>query len=225
MPCVEIVENEVEAVRGGEVVWVDGTIDSTSRQLGTLPNNQPAASGWSAPHQRRNISLAQAVLKSLGILNFQLPPPLPGRLQIGKFASRSILVDGCHNSEGVAALTVALGRDKNSTITWVIALSSGKSKLIKEFPILAEDRIILTEFAEVDFMPWVKAEDAELLMKELVDLRADFLNQPLVEKDPVKAVQIAAGSNDLIVLCGSLYLVRNFLNSVGFDDEKKFPQM
>ena len=104
-------------------------------------------------------------------------------------------------------------------IVWVCGFSSGKAALINSLPIRKDEHVIIVEFPKVEFMPWIRAENLEIVLNCFKSRQPDSLNQPECYKDLSlglsRAVELS--KNSLIVVCGSLYLVRDFLNRFGFD--------
>jgi dihydrofolate synthase/folylpolyglutamate synthase len=168
---------------------------------------RPGLSGY---HQGRNAAVAVAAaeivsdawrpLEPAGIVAGIERAHWPGRLEL---VSRrpDVLLDGCHNEEGAAALARYLGDFVPGRPVLVFAASADKpfqKMAALLFPSAA--RIILTRF------PSARALDPARMREALRSVKAEMS----VEPDPRQAVQEAvrlAGREGTVVVAGSLFLV------------------
>ncbi|KAI5283520.1 folylpolyglutamate synthase [Ascosphaera aggregata] len=165
----------------------------------------------------------------------------PGRQQLINLRplldrATPILLDGAHNPQSAEVLSRYVetrirrgwsggnGDDSNGSkpLTWVLAMSEGKSveeilgTIIKAG---SGDFIATVEFGEVDGMPWVKAHDSKVLIKELEKI--DGLGEKKSFGRDVKgALKWAENKSNAIggreeegsiAIAGSLYLVGEIL--------------
>ena len=123
-----------------------------------------------------------------------------GRLEVLNHKP-TILVDGAHNLQGMIQLKKALGVFKYEKL--ILCMGVLKDK---DYPHMVEEIAGLADMVvaiEVDNPRKLEAED---LGKEV----SKYNENVFIEKDVEKAVELAikkAGEKDLIVFCGSLYLI------------------
>lgn len=125
-----------------------------------------------------------------------------------------LLLDGAHN--GIAAIELGkFLRAKYGEIplTFIIAVTSGKKlePLLK--PILrGVDKVVVTEFGEVDDMPWIHptpSDELALFIKEKFTRNIEI--QPVLREVIPSLASNPEGISNPIVVCGSLYLCGELL--------------
>ncbi|WP_276955039.1 bifunctional folylpolyglutamate synthase/dihydrofolate synthase [Allomeiothermus silvanus] len=151
------------------------------------------------PHQARNLALAAAAARGLGLGWEAIRVGLervrhPGRLErLGE----NILLDGAHNPEGAWALRQALkAHFPDKPLVLVLALSKDK-----DAPAIAQ--------ALGDLGPVILTRYTSPRSRPPAELRAHFPGAQIVET-PLPALQKALSmipQNGLVVVAGSLYLV------------------
>lgn len=142
----------------------------------------------------------------------------PGRLQMCHYKSREVLLDGAHNPQAARLLgeyiDVSMRNEpSNNHITFILGFSEGKnvSEIVQEF-VRSGDTVITTGFSAVEGMPWVKSETHENILKGLQGLE----NVDIVDAGGIQvALEKAAGRDTPIVVCGSLYLVADYVRLEG----------
>ncbi|MEM8780874.1 MAG: folylpolyglutamate synthase/dihydrofolate synthase family protein [Cyanobacteria bacterium P01_G01_bin.49] len=169
--------------------------------------------------QLSNSALAIATIKILqqkgwniglsAIQNGMAKTRWSGRLQWIKWQSHSILIDGTHNQAAAEML-----RDYVNTwgksITWIIGILATKEHdKILEILLTAGDKLYLVPVSNYDSAnPETLAEMAISICPNLVEVKT-FPDVFLGLKEAIKNPE-----DRLIVLCGSLYLVGNFLRNL-----------
>ncbi len=169
-------------------------------------------------HQGNNVSLVLATLEILkerygidiperalrtGLKNTRWP----GRLEVIQ-KSPIVLLDGAHNPGGAAKLANAIGLFEYDKLYLVFGCSEEKDikNVIKEFIKLA-DKIIITKSDNR------RAAKPEMINKAVESLYTDDINKkPEIEislpvSKAVKSALYLASNNDLVCICGSLFVV------------------
>ena len=184
------------------------------------------------PHQQRNICLAyEAVIACLSRFSPHIDPlnllpairqvVWPGRLQVLSIASlgsrrQTVLLDGAHNPQSADVLGSYVDsqlRVDEGPVTWVIAISKGKSvqDLLSPF-VLSKDNIIAVEFGPVDGMPLIQPEAVQAIIAagkelgvsgELTACTSGLLDSLVLASELAK--------EGPMVIAGSLYLVSDIL--------------
>jgi folylpolyglutamate synthase len=126
-----------------------------------------------------------------------------------------ILADGAHNADSAKTLRAyidSLGISPNIKLHFVISLSAspGKSPESVLRPLLRqEDKVTLVDFTTpVEGMPWVKPasqDEVRDVVRNVVSGEVGLVEQPGVEG--LKSILGNVGEDELVVVCGSLYLV------------------
>jgi folylpolyglutamate synthase len=126
-----------------------------------------------------------------------------------------ILVDGAHNADSAKTLRAyidSLGISPDIKLHFVISLSAspGKSPESVLRPLLRqEDKVTLVDFTTpVEGMPWVKPasqDEVRDVVRNVVSGEVGLVEQPGVEG--LKSILGNVGEDELVVVCGSLYLV------------------
>lgn len=154
----------------------------------------------------RNMAVASLALAEV----YDLPASLvssamqaavwPGRLQ---WLGPELLLDGAHNVAGARQLreyldTVAPRRP----VRFVVAFSKPCAPILAEL-VRAHDSVVATAFHAVEGMPWIQSVSPTEIVAAARALAADVQSAPsLAELPPFEG---------LTVVCGSLYLVGEFL--------------
>lgn len=129
-----------------------------------------------------------------------------------------VLLDGAHNEHAIVLLrrhVLGSGSRRDCPpVTWVHAVSANRDleDIMRSKEIRSCDRYILTEFGQVDGMPWVKPHQTSTLRNHLLRTIAD--DKVHVAANPQDALQVASRitpDDELIVIAGSLYLVGDVL--------------
>lgn len=142
----------------------------------------------------------------------------PGRLELCHYKGKEVLLDGAHNSQAAKLLGEYIddnmrGASQNH-VTFILGFSKGKNvgDIVQQF-IRPGDRVITTGFSAVEGMPWVKSETHENIQKGLQDISADV---DVVDAGGIQvALEKAIGRDTSIVVCGSLYLVADYVRLEG----------
>ena len=123
----------------------------------------------------------------------------PGRLESFRAGGRTVLLDGCHNAEGAAALARFLD---DAGIRGDLVFGAMADKQIEEI-----GRLLLPRVARVRFTaPAVeRACPPEELASRLSDLAPESSTAPSVES--ALAAELASARTEPIIVAGSLYLV------------------
>ncbi|MEM6752320.1 MAG: folylpolyglutamate synthase/dihydrofolate synthase family protein [Cyanobacteria bacterium P01_C01_bin.38] len=135
----------------------------------------------------------------------------PGRMQWSSWGGRKLLLDGAHNPAAAAALrnyvdTLVAVKDPQLTVTWVMGMLSTKEhdKVFQSL-LRANDRLHLVPVPEHS-----SADERELA--QLAKNICPELSICETHSDLSTALSTAFSSdNNLVVLCGSLYLIGHFL--------------
>ncbi|MCY7323403.1 MAG: bifunctional folylpolyglutamate synthase/dihydrofolate synthase [Phormidesmis sp. CAN_BIN36] len=129
-----------------------------------------------------------------------------GRLQWFVYHDRQILIDGAHNPASAAVLRQFVDTLKKSSIRWVMGMLSTKdhADVFKEL-LRSGDRLDLVPVpGHSSANPQELATLAKQICPDLADCR--------IHEDVFSALELALqkSDQDLIVLCGSLYLIGDF---------------
>jgi folylpolyglutamate synthase/dihydrofolate synthase len=126
-----------------------------------------------------------------------------------------ILVDGAHNADSAKTLRSYIDEldiPVGIKVHCVISLSSSPGKTPESVlrPLLGKgDKVTLIDFTTpVEGMPWVKPGskgEVRDVVSTLISGEAALVEQPGVEG--LKGILSAVGGDELVVVCGSLYLV------------------
>jgi len=174
--------------------------------------------------QLSNSAIAIATLKILRSQGWEIPEEAiasgmaktkwPGRLQWTTWHNHRLLIDGAHNPAAAIALRQYVDT-LNTPVTWVMGILSTKDHAdIFNALLRPADRLYLVpvpDHSSAD--PDALATLAQNICPELADCRT----YPNLEAGLQAATSnTAEASENLIVLCGSLYLVGYFLKQSGF---------
>ncbi|KFA63845.1 hypothetical protein S40285_04449 [Stachybotrys chlorohalonatus IBT 40285] len=163
-----------------------------------------------------------------------LDPFMPGRLErvlvrelTGGLREEPVLVDGAHNMLGVEALATHVDnhvRNGDAPVTWVMALSAGKSKpfarLIEKL-LRPQDNVAFVEFERGPSDPEpAPAELGRSISTNILSEESHVYDGNPVITDAIQwACDVAGGGP--IVVTGSLYLVRDFLKLEGVQSKRR----
>ncbi|KAK2596712.1 folylpolyglutamate synthase [Conoideocrella luteorostrata] len=163
-----------------------------------------------------------------------LKPQLPGRMEKVKVSELThgarqnpVLVDGAHNMLGVEALAKYVDgslREEDQPVTWVMGLSSSKSKpfsKIIETLIRPQDSLAFVEYTQGPNDP--PPAPAELGREVAAQVIQDESRIHDDEPSVGKGVQWAcnqAGEGPVVVT-GSLYMIREFYKTEGVEPSRK----
>jgi len=127
----------------------------------------------------------------------------PGRMQWTTWKNHQILIDGAHNPDAAKALRNYL----HTPITWIIGMLSTKdhAEILKTL-LRAGDRLYLVPVANAN-----SADPKELAI--LANHICPELKNCQTYEDLTLALTAAFEFPERVVLCGSLYLVGEFLNA------------
>ncbi|MCU0544416.1 MAG: bifunctional folylpolyglutamate synthase/dihydrofolate synthase [Oscillatoriaceae cyanobacterium Prado104] len=167
--------------------------------------------------QLMNSAIAIAILQTLQNRGWQISETAiqngiaktkwPGRLQKTTWKNRKILIDGAHNPEAAIALREYVDRLHNppSPINWVIGILATKDcdDILKAL-LKKGDLLYLVPVPEPNSK---SPEELAIIAKEVCPELA--LCQTFSEL--TTALDVAVGDKNLIVICGSLYLIGYFL--------------
>lgn len=190
VPCV------VDGSNHNEVLDV---VRTTAERIGTeltvtTPTSTPIL---------QNQSVARAVMS-----NFGLSPELcdlgikqavwPGRMQ---WVDEHTLVDGAHNVSAATELRKYVST-LNKPVRWVLAFSKPCDEIV---PLLVQstDTVCATQFGTVKYMPWVHSLAASTV--------AEVANKYSTNVHVTDNVASLPPFEGVTVVCGSLYLVGEFL--------------
>ena len=168
--------------------------------------------------QLHNSALAMAVIQELRQQGWKIDPQAitsgmaqtrwPGRLQWLTWRDRKILIDGAHNPASAEVLRQYVdGLKIENGVTWVIGMLANKDhREIFQALLKSGDRLYVVPVPDANFA------DLEMLVslaQEVCLEIAETAAFPTVE-DALEA----AKNYNLTVLCGSLYLLGDFLKSI-----------
>ncbi|EJS44225.1 fol3p [Saccharomyces arboricola H-6] len=126
-----------------------------------------------------------------------------------------ILMDGAHNGSAAIELAKYLRKEYgDQPLTFVMAVTHGKSLRPLLQPLLRPvDRIILTQFNNVEGMPWIHATKPEE-MKDFI-LTQGYTKNVAIKSDLHQVLpslaQVSGVEKQPVVVCGSLYLCGELL--------------
>ncbi len=164
-----------------------------------LPNGAFALRAASLAAEKAGLNLAPALAER--VLRRAIPP---GRFQRLRLAGRTIVVDGAHNAEGVAALTREFAERPAAVCVTSFMSDKDAAPLVRALAALSE-KLILTRSLSY------RAADPEALRRHLHPERRE---KTLVVENPVAALQRAlklAPQSGTVLVAGSLYLAGDVL--------------
>ena len=130
-----------------------------------------------------------------------------GRLQYYQWQGHEILIDGAHNSASAEALRHYIDTLNKSSIHWVMGMLSTKDHVdIFKALLRPTDSLYLVP------VPGHSSADPNQLAKLAGEL-CPTLSSCQVHEDVFSGLEAATAQSGLTVLCGSLYLIGDFLKS------------
>ncbi|EFC92210.1 FolC bifunctional protein [Dethiosulfovibrio peptidovorans DSM 11002] len=126
----------------------------------------------------------------------------PGRLEVFR-KEPPLLLDGAHNPHGMSALVASLGNLVGSRSLGVVYTSMSDKDYTTVLGILScsmSCRLYCTEIPDNE-----RCAEAEKLVLAARDMR--WAAPPIAVTDPSKALDLASKECDIVVGCGSLYLL------------------
>ncbi|GAA5802039.1 hypothetical protein HPULCUR_007499 [Helicostylum pulchrum] len=139
----------------------------------------------------------------------------PGRLEwitskdnpkiLSRYGLERILIDGAHNPPATIALRNYIDSLQRNNVIWIIASTAGKdvhdmmTKLIRP-----NDTVYAVTFTQPSGMPWIQSTEPSNIAKEASVAKTVAC---LDLEEALKTAASVCGEHDLVVLCGSLYLV------------------
>jgi len=218
-PSVPVVtaETKPEALAVIEQVARDNKSPLTHAPQPSTFNLQPSTA-LPGKHQKRNAALALATVevlqKQIPVSKEQIKTGLqnvswPGRLQLIKRDSQKILLDGAHNVAGAETLQAALKKDFASIRPVFIFGALADKKWPEICRILAPlaDKVITVPVASP------RTASADELAKEFRNL---FSKLPVQVKADLDEALTACKNEPFVVITGSLYLIGEALELLGF---------
>lgn len=214
---------------------------ATHHSSSTIPNplnplvgfqHQNAATATTMAHLLRTHPHPLKILPSLAdrITNRAIVDGLkntkwPGRLELRNYKSFHLLLDGAHNQASAQLLGDYINSIKRP-ITLIISMSSPRDP-IKFIDALGLGRLIFppqviaTSFSIPKDMHWVQPTHPEAIINSFKNLsRSKGLDQSAIRValKPQEALELAASmardKEELIVICGSLYLISDVLKII-----------
>jgi dihydrofolate synthase/folylpolyglutamate synthase len=165
-------------------------------------------------HQVENAAIAVSALKTLAKIGYNLDEKaiadslakaqLPGRLE--EIPTRpNVLLDGAHNEKAAESLAATLKEDfREVPITMVIGISVDKSaeNLLRSL-LPSADRVIFTQ-ATHSRLGGYKPEELKKIAQKIFNKSIHLASAPC---EAVRSAFMLTGPEELICICGSLYLV------------------
>jgi len=175
---------------------------------------QPALGGQI---QAQNSSVALGIVQELNGQGWKIPPKAqqqglaqaqwPGRYQTIQYQEKSLLIDGAHNPEGAKALRQYLGV---APVSWIIGIIHKKDSIaILEQLVRPGDEFLAVP---VPSGPGYSTEQLVAQARQLEPLLGHTQACSQVREALALATQRP-------VLCGSLYLIGDFLAELGYTPE------
>ncbi|OUL37750.1 bifunctional folylpolyglutamate synthase/dihydrofolate synthase [Nostoc sp. T09] len=169
--------------------------------------------------QLTNSALALAAIEILqkqkwqitqaAIINGMAKTKWPGRIQWVTWRKHKLLLDGAHNPAGAQVLRDYVNTLNTPTVTWVMGMMANKDHAdIFQALLRQEDRLFLVPVPDT----------SSAVPNELANLAIDVcpeLSFCQSSPDLASALEAAFTSTEnLVVLCGSLYLIGHFLGKI-----------
>ena len=202
-------------------VWVE----PAELLTGTQENNSLAVANYQGTEyqlpllgdvQLINSAIAIATVQVLETQGWQVSPEAikqgiaetkwPGRLQWTTWQNRKLLIDGAHNAAAAEVLGKYVRELNYPSISWVMGMLSTKEhSAIFQALIRPGDRLYLVP------VPDHSSADPEELTKLALNICTELDFCQAYSDLRIALKQAITDSENLIVLCGSLYLLGNFL--------------
>ncbi|MFQ4146925.1 folylpolyglutamate synthase/dihydrofolate synthase family protein [Chlorogloeopsis sp. ULAP02] len=176
--------------------------------------------------QLTNSALALAALEILqqrgwqisekAIVNGMAKTKWPGRMQWTSWKNHKLLLDGAHNPAAAQVLRDYVNTLNTPVVTWVMGMLSTKDHTdIFKALLQPHDQLYLVPVPDRSS---ANPEELAVLAQQI----CPELNLCVVYPDLLSGLEAAFASTDnLVVLCGSLYLIGHFLESTRAMVEKK----
>ena len=240
----EICENKCGIIHEGSIVVASGQMSESCRSIVTMNASSNNASHvhfvktdtctdiispLNGAHQRVLAGIATSVIQCLmphvarnDILAALSSTVLPGRLErrFDRSVGFPLILDGAHNPESAVALRDFVKQELESTgkknIIWILACSKGRENII---PILvhAGDVCVPIEFQsyQEQTAQWIQAIDVDTLADCVQSTGATIVRRGRFVESALRDVRSEMNFDvSLVVVAGSLYLVRNYLRYV-----------
>jgi dihydrofolate synthase/folylpolyglutamate synthase len=162
-------------------------------------------------HQVKNAALAVAAVEALSGHGYRVKEEhieaglasvrWPGRLEVVR-TSPTVILDGAHNPAAIAVLCDSLKRFyswRHLIVIFGVLKDKKYSDMVKRLCTLADEVIITLPDTERAVSP-----EALLPLVAKYCRKTEVVSKP---RDAVRKAMTAAASDDLICICGSLYLV------------------
>lgn len=205
IPCMHVVQN-ASTITNSKLCIVDSEADN------------PPLNG---EHQPRLMQIAVQVCVECGAEsqkgtyaeNIRSHTHLPGRLERRTdFPTLPLILDGAHNAESATALLQFVTKQQNvERIIWIMATSQGREEVLVSTLIRNGDTCIATAFPNDGWIKSVSTESLAARMRQIADIVSE---QPNVERAVQSLLAHPPSQDSLVVVAGSLYLVREYLRFV-----------
>ncbi|KAG5924505.1 hypothetical protein E4U42_004627 [Claviceps africana] len=164
-----------------------------------------------------------------------LKPRLPGRMELVSvsgltqgFRQKPVLVDGAHNMLGVEALANYVDenlRKSSEPVTWVMGLSSSKSKPFSnmmETLIRPQDNLAFVEYTQgANDPPPAPADLGRAVAASVIADETQIYGGDATIEGGVQWACHRAGEEGPLVVTGSLYMIRDLYKMEGVEPSKK----
>ncbi len=237
----DICENKCGIIKPGSTVVVNGEIPKTcldivnrmSSTIGAAKVLTIAAADachldppLNGEHQKILTKIALTVISQIcdrvdekTLMNHVFGTHLPGRLE-WRNDSRvgfPVLLDGAHNPESVHALREFVDSHRcGRPVCWIIAASKGREDMVPFLLDGLHDKVILVQFRsfQEDTAGWIQPADPRELLLRLShsDCEVEISSNEYITGAVERIKDISVQTNfPLVVVAGSLYLVRHYL--------------
>jgi dihydrofolate synthase/folylpolyglutamate synthase len=153
--------------------------------------------------QKSNASIALEIAKQLEIDTTTIKKGLKTTIWTARhqYLEKNIILDSAHNPEAMEFLKEYLDTIKYKNLTIIFSCMEDKDykKMVKRLP--KHDRLIVTKIQSP------RAIDPELLLEHLP--KADYIDDPI---DAYKKARAKNKKDDLLLICGSIYLAGEVLS-------------
>lgn len=167
--------------------------------------------------QLNNSAIALAALQILQQQGWEISPQAIangmaktkwlGRMQWQTWRNHQLLIDGAHNPAAALALRSFVDTLDHNNVTWVIGMLATKDHAdIFKALLRQNDQLYLVPVPDHSS---ANPTDLATLAQNICPLAACHTHPDLIT-----ALEVAVSSKNLIVLCGSLYLVGHFLGNL-----------
>lgn len=209
IPCMEVVKRAFKQ-RGGEDLIV---IDPKECSHLSPPLN--------GDHQLVLTGIALRVINFIRssdvCMQFVMDTKLPGRLERRRDIPRvrfPVILDGAHNEESAVALRQFADREAcGRSLVWIIATSAGRESVVIPNLVRPEDSAIFIKFKSPDSASWIQCASPH----ELAAISSTMAFQTIdgFVDEAIASIGDIDDTTQLVVVAGSLYLVRNYLRFIG----------